>query len=386
MKAERKLRIASLFPVYSTGQAISHIALSLCHHMRSEVMEVRLVQPASDPAGRREFTSDAIPSFLQAVAYRLLRSEKSINRLLEFVFLRSLSPGEVTYVWPGVSLAAYRRIKERGHCLVVERINCHAATAKRILDDAYARRGMTPGHAVTDEWVQEEHEGLALSDYVFAPSTLVADSFLQNGVPPEKILLGTYGWDPDRLGGTRAALPSVDGTTVLFTGLACVRKGIHLLLEAWARARIKGRLVLAGGMDEEVAVLCADHLNRADVLHLGHVRDIGAVYRSADIFAFATLEEGSPLVTYEAMASGLPVVLSPMGAGTIARPEQDGFVLDPYDQEAWVTALRRLAHDADLRRSMGESARCRAEDFTWDKVGHRRRELLLDRLAQGGRG
>src|SRR5260370_37396221 len=65
MKAERKLRIASLFPVYSTGQAISHIALSLCHHMRSEEMEVRLVQPASDPAGRREVTSDAIPPILK---------------------------------------------------------------------------------------------------------------------------------------------------------------------------------------------------------------------------------------------------------------------------------------------------------------------------------
>ena len=114
----------------------------------------------------------------------------------------------------------------------------------------------------------------------------------------------------------------------------------------------------------------------------GYVRNVPAVFRSADVFAFPTLEEGSALVVYEAMASGLPGLYSPMGAGMVARHEQDGYVMDPYDEEAWVAALRRLAGDRELRQRLGKSAQERAQEFTWPKVGRQRSELWLKAFAK----
>ena len=82
------------------------------------------------------------------------------------------------------------------------------------------------------------------------------------------------------------------------------------------------------------------------------------------------------MVTYEAMGCGLPVITSPIGAGP-ARDGVDGFVIDPHDIDGWASALRRLAVDAELRQRMGEAARERAREFTWQKVARRRREALL---------
>ena len=75
---------------------------------------------------------------------------------------------------------------------------------------------------------------------------------------------------------------------------------------------------------------------------MDYTRDIAFAYREADFFAFPSLEEGSPLVTYEAMANGLPVLTSPMGAGGIVRDGKDGIIVSPYDEEALVTGLQQL--------------------------------------------
>jgi glycosyltransferase involved in cell wall biosynthesis len=380
-----KFRLATLYPHYADAIGVNHIALEVCGHLRGEGLEVRLLQPASDPPARKPFTRDAVPPFLKRIAYRFC-TYPAVNRYSEKVFLRSLRPGEVAYLYPGVSLDTYRRIKERGHRLVVERINCHTGTAKPILDDAFTRLGLPIRHPATAEEIRREREELELADLVFAPSPLVRQSMLDNGVPAEKVLSTSYGWDPGRLRGTAPTLPPDDGLTVLFVGTVLVRKGAHLLLEAWASADLKGRLVYAGEPEPVFESCFGGLFSRPDVLRLGFVNPVEGVYRSADVFAFPSLEEGSPLVSYEALACGLPVLASPMAAGEVIRHGREGFVLDPYDRQAWIEALRRLAGDRELRKAMGESARARAAEYTWEKVGRRRRELLLAALAKGATG
>ena len=58
------------------------------------------------------------------------------------------------------------------------------------------------------------------------------------------------------------------------------------------------------------------------------------------------------------------------------RAGQEGFVIDPYDTEGWIDAMRELAENESLRRRLGTGARDRSSEFTWSLVGPRRRELL----------
>ena len=378
--------IRSLFTIYNTGGAVSHICLSLMEYLGADPSGVEAWFPASDSKLTQSFIRNAYPRWAMPFLCRLPRAQNFLETSVERSFLRTLEIGDVAYLWPGVSLETYRRIKERGNVIVTERINCHSRIAKEILDEEFAKIGLPISHGITGETVQQEERELELADFIFAPNPLVVDSLLKCGVPRKKILATSYGWDPRRIN-RENPLPDQPERAeqnrqfkAHFVGTLCIRKGVHLLLESWAKAGVRGQILFSGLVAGDVTRLCSEHLNRPDVRLLGHVTDIGAVYRSSDVFVFPSLEEGGPLVTYEAMACGLPVIVSPMGAGP-ARDGIDGFIIDPHDTEAWAAAIRRLAEDPVLKKSMGEAARARAYEFTWEKVGAQRRELLSQALG-----
>jgi len=310
--------------------------------------------------------------------------ERRVTPRLVARYLHELRQCDIAYLWPGLPLAAYVGVKQRGALLLTERINCHTATARRILDAEYLRLGRVPEHGIAEQHIADERAELELADLVFAPSPAVAESLVENAVPADKVLRTSYGWEPRRFLVTHRALAAVNGATVLFVGRVCIRKGAHLLLAYWEQAGIGGRLVLDGQLSQDVAAGAARTFARGDVLYRrpGYRDDIGAVYRSADIFAFPTLEEGSPLVVYEALACGLPLLVSPMGAGDIVRDGIEGLVRDPHDADAWVAGLRQLAGDGALRARMAAACRVRAAEYTWPEVGRRRRQMLDDVLGR----
>lgn len=371
--------LRTLYPIYCTNSGVGHICLSLCHTMRDPEFEVLLTVPSTEPADRREFVRDAVPRALRTLSCRKpLRNAR--RWCTEYRYVHQFQPGDVAYVWPGASTWVFEELKSRGYTIIMERINCHRQTAHRILEDAYHRLGWPAAHGITAEQTANEQQKLKLADYAFCPSPLVRKSMLDAGVPAGKLLSASYGWDPPRLNGQKSLLEPIDGITVLFVGLACVRKGIHLLLDMWARSKVKGRLVIVGDLEPDVARRCAHQLNRPDIVHVPHCSNVAGAYRCADLFVFPTLEEGSPLVSYEAMAGGLPVITSPMGAGEVVRNGVEGVVLDPYEEQAWIDTLQRLAADTEWRKTLGENARLRSLDYTWADVGRRRRLLLKSKL------
>jgi glycosyltransferase involved in cell wall biosynthesis len=325
---------------------------------------------------------ETLPYWARYLPYRLVRPLALST--IDDAFLRATRTGSArnhgAYIWPNASLTTINELKRAQIKVFREMINGPRWVAKRILDEAYRRLGITPSHGLDDVSSQAEREALHAVDYVFSPNGMVTASLLETGLQPQKILEASYGWDPRRFSGTERLLPPIDGITIMFVGTICVRKGAHLLLDYWARSKLRGRLVLAGAIEPAIKEACAGLLARDDVKVLDYVSNAGALYRSADIFAFPTLEEGGPQVTYEACGCGLPVITTPMGAGRIARDGQEGFVLDPYDATGWITAMQTLAEDVSQRRSMGLIARETAKLYHWDIVAAHRKRQVLDRL------
>lgn len=275
-----------------------------------------------------------------------------------------------------------RRLRDRGHTIFLERANTMDHTAQRLLADAFTRAGWSFELPYVEKDPEEDRTHVLAADFIFSPSPGVTDSLReQNFVPRERILETSYGWEPARFTTRSPAIPGIDGTTFLFVGGVGLRKGAHLLLEAWSRARIRGRLVLVGDVESLIARRCANHLSRVDVIHRGYDPDPGPWFSCADVFVLPTIEEGSPLVIYEAMAHGLPTITSPMGAGSVVRHEVEGLVLDPHDREGLVRAMQRLAEDRTSRERLGSAARERAADYTWDKVAERRYALIKTALG-----
>jgi len=339
------LKLSSLFTIYCNDQGVSHIFLSLCGQWRGSDLQARMVVPNCEPSCRGPNLVEGIPPFLKWLYYR---SPDGARDMAEKRFLKDLKYFDAAYLWPATSLETFRKVKKLGQPIFLERFNCYTGTAKRILDDAYTRLGVHPQHPNTPDKIQQEQAEVGLADFIFCPSPEVTKSFQEAGVPEQKLIPTSYGWSPRRFPTIPSDKLRRETVTVLFVGSVCVRKGAHLLLRAWERAGVKGRLMLWGSMEPTIAETCGEILERSDVVHLEYNKDIAFAYREADIFAFPSLEEGSPLVIYEAMAHGLPVLTSPMGAGSIVRDGIDGIIVSPDDGDAWVEALRKLAHSPEL--------------------------------------
>jgi len=368
------------------ARGVSYTCGMIAGGMAGGGLDVTMVTPRArrqPPAGVR--LVESLPPLARRLPYRAVRA--GADAALHRRAVQLLAGGEAgrtaAYLWGEVPVRTFQALREAGVLILREKVNCHKASAKRILDDAHRREGLTPHHHITPELIAKETEELALVDHVFCPNAFVESTLLENGVSEDKLLPTSYGWDPARLAGTHRLLETADGPTYLFVGSICLRKGAHLLLRAWAESGIKGRLVLAGGLEPQVGMLCRDILERDDVVVMDYVTDVGALYRSADVFVFPSLEEGGPQVTYEAYGCGLPAVVSPMGAGRIARHGSDAYIVDPTDAEAWIGAMRALA-DPGHRAVFAEAARARSREFTWEVVGRRRRRIL-ERLLDSRR-
>jgi glycosyltransferase involved in cell wall biosynthesis len=336
-----------------------------------------MVVPSCEPSCRSPNLIEAVPPFLKPLYYRRANLPKT---MAEKLFLQDIKDFDAAYLWMATSGETFRKVKQNNVPIFLERINCYQGKAKCILDQAYQRLGIKPQHRITLDTIKEEDAELELADFIFCPSQEVKKSFQEAGVPEYKLLQTSEGWSLKRFPDLPTKKEVSDSVTVLFLGKISVRKGAHLLMRVWDRSGIKGRLIMFGEIEPAIAETCGDFFQRPDIVHYEFSNDYAFAYREADIFAFPSLEEGSPLVAYEAMAHGLPMLVSPMGAGGIVRDGLDGIVLDAYDEDAWVESLRNLATSFDLRTRFGNSGRQWIQEFTWEKVAQRRKASLLEKL------
>jgi len=239
---------------------------------------------------------------------------------------------------------------------------------------------MPPAHLATDRVIADETLELREYDFLFASNPEVEASLTRLGIRRDQILPTTFGWTSDRFHDSTPE-PRLDrGVRALFVGSIGVRKGVPELLDAWQDAGVDGELVLVGSVEPVIADMVERHTRDGRVRLTGHVKDVGAMYKSADIFVFPTLEEGGPQVTYEAAGCGLPIITTPMGAARLVENGRSGVVVAPGSREQLTAALRKLAEDPGLRASYGETAKAHATAFDYRHVG-RSRGRQLEEIA-----
>ena len=99
------------------------------------------------------------------------------------------------------------------------------------------------------------------------------------------------------------------------------------------------------------------------------------------MFLFASLQEGLPRSTMEAMSAGLPCVISKIrGHVDLIENEQGGLLLDVDDIEGFAVALQKMVDDDAFRKKMGEIAKERVKAFDSEVVRGRINEIYNDFL------
>lgn len=163
------------------------------------------------------------------------------------------------------------------------------------------------------------------------------------------------------------ALPQ-ENTIITYTGRLVSYKGLPLLLEVWADLRKEWKnitllLLGSGGLDLhncEAALkgFVDTHGLQNSVRFAGDVRNVHEYLQASDLFVFPTENDAFPLALVEAMACGLPVISTPVGAiKDIITHMHDGLLVEAGEHQQTRDALDALMREPALAARLGEAAR-----------------------------
>ena len=281
----------------------------------------------------------------------------------------------------------------------VEVLHCHNSFPK--LYGIMATR-FVPGalvvatqHAIWLDGTTDKPDVLArLTNPFVTHFVAVADGVLRAGITrgdirSDRATVIHNGVDVKRFAPLAAPAPS-KGTVVVGCVARLSHEKRHALLMRAVKEVSRGcpevRLHLVGdGALRQTLETEARRLDFADsVEFFGTRSDIPELLRSMDIFALASSTEGLPLTVLEAMASGLPVVATKVGAlEEVVDHGRNGFLVPPEDPAALAAAIARLVKDQDLRRRMGQAGRQIAvERFDISAAVRKHEDLYLRLLAR----
>ena len=241
----------------------------------------------------------------------------------------------------GKSLHSFQRARDLGfdHLELVA-ANSHVHNLKRLHDRARDR------HGIGDSWLNRAQMRKTLREYeaadtIYVHSDYTRQSFLDAGIPPEK-LERTYlrvhprFEPPDRR-------PTDDTFRIVYVGRVEATKGIPVLLEAFSELAVPDkRLTLVGGwstrrMRKYMETWLTDDRIRVDpgdpVPHL----------HAADVFVHPTYEDGFGYAPMEALACGVPVIATEdTGMKEYIREGKNGYVVPTGNVEPIVDRLRHV--------------------------------------------
>ncbi|MDQ2856968.1 MAG: glycosyltransferase family 4 protein [Acidobacteriota bacterium] len=173
---------------------------------------------------------------------------------------------------------------------------------------------------------------------------------------------------------------------VLFLGNQYRLKGLEFAIRALAEMKTKASLLVVGADVVSPFKRLAAHLGLTErVIFAGARTDLPLIYPAADAFVLPTLYETFALVCLEAMASGLPVLASPVGGvEDYLRDDENGFHIQ-RDAAEIASKLDRVLNDPKLHARIREQGLATAENYAWDKIAGQYLKLFEELISERAR-
>jgi glycosyltransferase involved in cell wall biosynthesis len=272
------------------------------------------------------------------------------------------------------------------------KINVTTVLATRGLDLAVvvSERNNPQRQAVSPVWDWLRHRLYGVADRLVTPSEGVLKSLPVALRTRGRVIPNPVELPPPRPG-------AGEGCTLVAVGRLVDQKGFDLLLPAFARiagVHLDWSLVIWGEGSERARLeALRERLGLADRVRMpGLTRHPGEWVEDAALFVLSSRFESFGNVVTEAMAAGLPVIVTdcPWGPGEIVRHDVDGWLVPPEDVDALARGLDRLMADPALRARLAEAAKQNVRRFArenvmamWDDLVMKLRPDEAGRMAGG---
>ncbi len=260
----------------------------------------------------------------------------------------------------GAARRGIRHARKLGSLVIGEPVNAHPEFAQDLLRQEHERLGLSMESVSSlnrgQRRIIEESQA---SDILLTPTRFVADSFIAKGIPADRVAVLPWSTDLARFAPRERSGDS--RFRVVCVAQISPRKGHIDLLDAWERLNLPdAELVFIGAMTPEIAPILAKrrHLftHRGTIPHHELMNEL----QQADVAVLASVEEGCSYAPLEAMASGLPVVVTTnTGSNELVVEGETGFVVPIRMPDRIAAALETLYRDPQRRRAMGAAAAAR---------------------------
>lgn len=256
-----------------------------------------------------------------------------------------LVPGDHIISSYGYVNDCFRYVRDHGGKTFLDAGNSHPEHYWEIIADEYARWSC-PLDPFPRNWFERSKAMMPLVDYVLSPSSYVTRSFLERGFRPEQIIRNVYPLDLSCFHPPSTPRPGNRPLTIISTGMPSLRKGTPYLLEAFRmilRTEPNARLLLTAPAHPSLkyAMKTFADLPIEWGPSLPHPK-LAERLRGADVFVLLSLEEGLARTACEALACGLPIVVTPnTGANDLVRPGENGEIVPLSDSAAAAEAILR---------------------------------------------
>jgi len=308
-------------------------------------------------------------SLLGTIRFGRIVAEKAFDK----ASVQYLTEADILHCIKPVVPHTINAAKQLGIITSMQTATCHARFNKEMVDTEREKYGLPCIDVYCDEArVKRMEEVYESVDWIITWYDFVAQTFVDKGVPKNKIriLHVPMGFKPP----VYAERESKEKFEVLYAAHTNLLKGLHYLLGAWENYELHkiGRLTICGRIDANTRrIIRKENWILQNVDFVGHV-NMAPYYEQADVVVVPSLSEGDSAVPREAMAYGIPVIITEhCGNREIVEKFETGLVVPVRSEEAIAQAVIELHESQALRQHFGENGRRTTSQFTWRNYTHR---------------
>ena len=275
----------------------------------------------------------------------------------------------------------FREAKRRGMITILDAASFHHQAQDRL-------HGYVESESLHRKIAVTKDEEINLADYVITVSDLARQTYLDAGIPADKVFSLMIGSDID-LFVPGVDIPRDDYVNFIFCGSIIMRKGVDLLLAACkkiAEEKRMFRMRFIGGPGEATPLLEKNLSNTVTCGGLISQQQLVREYQQADCLILPSLNDSFGMAVTEALACGVPVIVSDMvGAKDLVHEGKNGWVIPVKDVDALVERMTWCIENKVALRQMRSDARASSLEVTWQAYHSRllhfiKQEVFSDHL------
>lgn len=284
----------------------------------------------------------------------------------------TLNRPEIVIGYEKSCLQTFEAVKQYGGKCYLDLAQVHPFFIKQLRNEYEFFKEITGSDKLFNIITNKKIAEYELADQIFSLSLFAKQTLIEQGIPDSKIVVNQLGYNPS-IFYPKQKKPYNHPIKFIYAGIITKRKGIHLLLEVISNFLSTDVELLLVGPKGDASDTLNKYKTYTNITYYEAMpqNQLADLFRNADVFLFPSFLDSWAAVVPEAMACGLPVIITRCtGASEMVTPDA-GIIIDSCNVEQLENAIRFFVNNRDLINVMSEAAIMQSKQFTWANYQNR---------------